>query len=306
MKKLLTLVFAAVITLSISTTTFAIDVFYQNEKVEMDAQPKIINGSTLVPIRAINTALKGETKWNQAKQQVEIVKDGHKIILEIGKNSALVDTKVVNLIAPAQVISNRTYVPLRFISEYLGHEVKWDSANQRILIDTDIAITDNRKNISNQFEYIVDLNNIDFGKIREVNGTGKYSSYKKLIGYPYDNYYAIYYTGNSSSYNVTYEDLKPKDLKEKITWKYDGKKYTHTRSEIYSFFSDIITLERLLGQNGGIINQNWLAKTFGETYQDWITQGMYSQEASRIVDRYLQLKEGVNIQDRYQFIDIDI
>lgn len=96
MKEFLILVFTVVITLSISTTAFAIDVFYQNEKVEMDVQPKVINGSTLVPIRAINTALKGETKWNQAKQQVEIVKGGHKIILEIGKNSALVDAKVVN------------------------------------------------------------------------------------------------------------------------------------------------------------------------------------------------------------------
>lgn len=306
MKKFLILVFTVVITLSISTTAFAIDVFYQNEKVEMDVQPKVINGSTLVPIRAINTALKGETKWNQAKQQVEIVKGGHKIILEIGKNSALVDAKVVNLIAPAQVISNRTYVPLRFISEYLGHDVIWDSATQRILIDTDIAIIDKQANASTQFDTIIDIDSIDFGKIYEVNGTGKYSGYKKLIGYPYENHYSIYYTGSSSSYSVTYEDLKPKDLKEKISWIYDGETYTHTRSQLYSFFSDITSLERLLGQNDGIINQNWLAKTFGETYQDWLNQGMYSQEATRIVDRYLEVKEGINILDRDPFNDIDL
>lgn len=306
MEKILIIVFTVVITLSISTTTFAIEVFYQNEKVKMDVQPKVVNGSTLVPIRAINTALKGETKWNQSKQQVEIVKDGHKIILEIGKNSALVDAKVVNLIAPAQVISNRTYVPLRVISEYLGHDVKWDSATQRILIDTDIAIIDKQANVSTQFDSIIDIDSIDFGKIYEVNGTGEFSGYKKLIGYPYENYYSIYYTGNYSSYSVTYEDLKPKDLKEKISWKYDGETYTHTRSQIYSFFSDITTLEGLLGQNGGIINQDWLAKTFGETYQDWLTQGIYSQEASRIVDRYLEVKEGINVRDRYQLIDIDL
>ncbi|MCG7435196.1 stalk domain-containing protein [Lysinibacillus fusiformis] len=306
MKRILILIFTVVITLNISTTAFAIDVFYQNKKVEMDVQPKVVNGSTLVPIRAINTALKGETKWNQSKQQVEIVKDGHKIILEIGKNSALVDAKVVNLITPAQVISNRTYVPLRFISEYFGHDVIWDSATQSILIDTDIAIIDKQANISTHFDTIIDINSIDFGKIYEVNGTGKYSDYKKLIGYPYENHYSIYYTGNSSSYSVTYEDLKPKDLKEKISWIYDGKTYTHTRSQLYSFFSDITTLERLLGQNDGIINQNWLAKTFGETYQDWFTQGLYSQEATRIVDRYLEVKEGINIMDRDPFNYIDL
>lgn len=292
--------------LGVSTTAYAIDVFYQNEKVDMDAQPKIINGSTLVPIRAINTALKGETKWNQSTQQVEILKDGYKITLVIGKNSALVNGKVVKLIAPAQVISNRTYVPLRFISEYLGHDVKWDSASQRILIDTDLTLIDNQTNISGPFDSTIDINSIDFGEIYEVNGTEKYSGYKKLVGYPYENYYAIYYKGNSSSYSVTYEDLKPKDLKEKINWRYEGKTYTHTRSQLYSFFSDIISLERLIGQSSGIINQSWLTKTFGETYQDWLDQGIFSQEASRIVDRYLQNKEGISINDRYQFIDIDI
>ncbi|UZM97843.1 hypothetical protein OL548_23175 [Lysinibacillus sp. MHQ-1] len=72
------------------------------------------------------------------------------------------------------------------------------------------------------------------------------------------------------------------------------------------FFSDITTLERLLGQNDGKINQNWLAKTFGETYRDWFTQGLYSQEATRIVDRYLEVKEGINIMDRDPFNDIDL
>ncbi|UZM97844.1 copper amine oxidase N-terminal domain-containing protein [Lysinibacillus sp. MHQ-1] len=84
------------------------------------------------------------------------------------------------MIAPAQVISNRTYVPLRFISEYLGHDVKWDSATQRILIDTDIAIIDKQANVSTQFDSIIDIDSIDFGKIYEVNGTGKYSGYKKV------------------------------------------------------------------------------------------------------------------------------
>jgi len=143
----------------------------------------------------------------------------------------------------------------------------------------------------------------DVTKIYEFEGTGEYKGYKGLIGYPDDDKYTIYYSGNFESYHVTYEDLYPKNLQEKITWKYKGKTYTHTRSQLYSFFSDIIKLESLLGQSKGIINQNWLSQTFGKTYDDWIMQGIYSQEAARIVHKYLDYYENPNQVDRYEYSD---
>ncbi|MED3554029.1 hypothetical protein [Cytobacillus praedii] len=141
------------------------------------------------------------------------------------------------------------------------------------------------------------IDGIDFTKIYEVKGTGEYKGYKRLKGYPDDDKYAIYYSGNFQSFHVTYEDLYPKNLKEKITWKYNGKKYTHTRSQLYSFFSDIIKLENLLGQSNGIINQDWLLQTFGDTYKDWLLQLQYSSEAASIVEKYLNFKENPNQVD---------
>lgn len=147
------------------------------------------------------------------------------------------------------------------------------------------------------------IGGIDLTKIYEFEGTGEYKGYKGLVGYPDDDKYTIYYSGNFESYHVTYEDLYPKNLQEKITWKYKGKTYTHTRSQLYSFFSDIIKLESLLGQSKGIINQNWLSQTFGKTYDDWLLQGIYSQEAARIVHKYLDYYENPNQVDRYEYSD---
>lgn len=146
---------------------------------------------------------------------------------------------------------------------------------------------------------------IDFTNIYEIEGTGEYKGYKGLKGYPDDDKYAIYYRGNLGSFHVTYEDLHPKNLQEKIKWKYNGKTYTHTRSQLYRFFSDIIELESLLGQSKGIINQDWLIQTFGDTYKDWLLQLHYSTEATSIVDKYLNFKENPNQGDRDSLIDFD-
>lgn len=189
-------------------------------------------------------------------------------------------------------------MPLRFVSQYFGHTIEWDGSTQRVLIDS--------TNSSAGFSIIDDIDDIDFTKIYEIDGTGKYSGYKRLLGYPYDDKYAIYYTGSFESYSVSYEDLKPENLQETIAWSYKGKTYTHTRSQIYSLFSEIITLESLLGASEGIINQEWLSKTFGNTYNEWLLQGIYSQEATRIVDRYLAEQANIDYKDRYSFIDIDL
>lgn len=148
-------------------------------------------------------------------------------------------------------------------------------------------------------------NGINYEQIYEVDGTGEYAGYKRLVGYPSADKYAIYYRGSYDSYEVTHTDLEQTNLQEKINWTYNGKVYTNTRSQLYSFFSDITKLEGLLGQSKGIINQEWLEQTFGETYQDWFYQGLYSQEAASIVEKYLQLKEGIILKDRHIVVDID-
>jgi len=37
---------------------------------------------------------------------------------------------------PAQIINNRTFVPLRFISECTGADVVWDAHNSSVLMST--------------------------------------------------------------------------------------------------------------------------------------------------------------------------
>ncbi len=58
-------------------------------------------------------------------QAVYIEKPQLKVVLTIGSNEAVVNLVKKTLDAPAVLVGDRTMVPLRFVSEALGEEVKW-------------------------------------------------------------------------------------------------------------------------------------------------------------------------------------
>lgn len=57
------------------------------------------------------------------------------ILLTLNSNEAYVNGKKVKLLVPAKSVNGRTLVPLRFISEALGSDVKLDSKTQKVTID---------------------------------------------------------------------------------------------------------------------------------------------------------------------------
>lgn len=96
-------------------------------------EPIIKGNRTLVPLRAVSEGLGHEVKWNKENRTVAI---DEKILLAIDSKIVKVDGKDVELDVPATIIENRTYVPLRFISETMGYEVKWDAETRTVIIKT--------------------------------------------------------------------------------------------------------------------------------------------------------------------------
>lgn len=92
-------------------------------------QPVIVDGRTLVPIRAIAEAIGCAVDWDPENRCVIITKDGNALLLWIGfpqywKNGTYYDTDV----AP-QVINGSTMVPIRFLGEALGFTVDYESGD---------------------------------------------------------------------------------------------------------------------------------------------------------------------------------
>ncbi len=96
----------------------------------------IENGTTLVPIRSIFESLQAEVTWDQIRQTVTAVKDNLTLQLQIGSLVALRNGQPVPLQVPGKIIENSTLVPLRFVSESLGAEVRWDELSKTVVIQS--------------------------------------------------------------------------------------------------------------------------------------------------------------------------
>lgn len=99
-----------------------------------DAAPVIVNNRTMVPLRMIFETLGASVEWVQATQTVNAKKGDTSISLQIGSSTAKKDGKSITLDAAPQLIDNKTMVPLRFVSEALGAEVKWDGDTRTVSI----------------------------------------------------------------------------------------------------------------------------------------------------------------------------
>ncbi|MDP5275030.1 copper amine oxidase N-terminal domain-containing protein [Chengkuizengella axinellae] len=101
---------------------------------QFEQSPLMINGSVVVPLRGIFTALGAEVKWDSETKTVYAEKDEDDIRLVIGEQTAQVNGVSVQLSQPGEIIEGATYVPLRFVSEALGSEVNWDGSAKRVEI----------------------------------------------------------------------------------------------------------------------------------------------------------------------------
>ncbi|GAA0388129.1 copper amine oxidase N-terminal domain-containing protein [Paenibacillus motobuensis] len=102
-----------------------------------DAQPYVDkNNRVQVPVRFVSEALGAKVGWVSKAQEVTIELDGTKLVLTIGKKAYKINESTKFMDTAALRKSNRTFVPLRFVSEGLGAKVKWDSANYTVEITT--------------------------------------------------------------------------------------------------------------------------------------------------------------------------
>ncbi len=103
-----------------------IDVVVGEKKVAFDALPIIRNGRTLVPLRAIFEALGAEVLWDDETKTVSAEREDIKISLKIGEATLYKNGEAVLLDVSADIIQDRTFVPLRAVSEAFDCEVLWD------------------------------------------------------------------------------------------------------------------------------------------------------------------------------------
>ncbi|MEI6309354.1 MAG: divergent polysaccharide deacetylase family protein [bacterium] len=106
----------------------------------LDSAPFIENGRTWVPVRLVSEALAAQVDWDDATRTITITQRGRRLRIAIGSNELAIQGDIgspqqsrIMDVAPF-LRYDRTWVPVRFISEALDAEVSWSEANRSVTL----------------------------------------------------------------------------------------------------------------------------------------------------------------------------
>ncbi len=124
-RSLFVLLILAAVLLATPALAADIRVTVNGEALSMDVPPRIEDGRTLVPIRAIMEGLGLQVDYISSSKSIEIYDAGTQIHMQLGSKAVTVNGAARTLDVPAKEVNGRTLVPLRFIGESVGAEVEW-------------------------------------------------------------------------------------------------------------------------------------------------------------------------------------
>lgn len=100
-----------------------------------DQPPVIIDDRTLVPLRAIFDALGASVEWDDATRTAISYRNSDKVSISIGSKELYKNNEKTVLDVPAQLVNNRTMVPVRAIAAAFGAEVNWDGNTKTVYVE---------------------------------------------------------------------------------------------------------------------------------------------------------------------------
>ncbi|MDN4493369.1 copper amine oxidase N-terminal domain-containing protein [Ureibacillus aquaedulcis] len=143
---------------------------------------KLLKGRTYGPIRAIGEELDAKVEWNNKTKVATIIKGDDTITMKAGSKVVTVNGEKIQMDASVHLEKGVTYLPMRYVGEALGEEIRWEKNRQRAVIGSNwndetvkeqifiyvqpifwrdaVEIVDNK--ISNSGDRYVDMTNADY------------------------------------------------------------------------------------------------------------------------------------------------
>lgn len=109
----------------------------------------------LLPMRALYEAIGANVDWNKGTQTASATRNGKSVDLTIDSAIAKVDGVNVSMSVAPLMYKDRTYIPLRFVSENLDGTVNWNEATKTV----DITLADESPALPPEDPYILHVNN---------------------------------------------------------------------------------------------------------------------------------------------------
>lgn len=118
-------------------------VFLDGEMLTFDSSPVIIDGRTLIPLRAVAEAFSCGVEWDGETSRVKIVRDQITLEIKIGSHwvteNSSDSVRTYQMDVPAMIINDRTYLPLRKIADIFGVGIRWDDETNSVYLSKEIT-----------------------------------------------------------------------------------------------------------------------------------------------------------------------
>ena len=202
------------------------------EIVFADQQPIIKAGRTLVPARSVFEELGAVVSWDGETQTVTVEKDEISVQIPIGSNVLLKNGEEKKLDVPAEIINERTMIPLRAVSEVLDCYVAWAQAQNAVHIYGKSASEKRNKILADRFRenmyWVYDIYETEYGTVIQctlvgvphrtgyeiflLDAEGNYTRLDSAVLkdgmniHPRAEYIAIWEDGKTMTYSVTCKD----------------------------------------------------------------------------------------------------
>ncbi|MBR6523137.1 MAG: copper amine oxidase N-terminal domain-containing protein [Clostridia bacterium] len=139
MKKILSVLFITVILFltmmfSVSANNGEISVYLDAAKIEFDVKPQIINGRTMVPIRAIFEKMGAVVEWDGNTGSAVCTKGDTVVKMTVNSMDMYINNQLTKMDISPVVIDGRTLAPARYVAEAFGADVQWSQKNNSVVI----------------------------------------------------------------------------------------------------------------------------------------------------------------------------
>ena len=114
------------------------DALINNESKVLDAPAIIKNQRTFVPLRFIGEALNAKVEWKNDTRSIIINDGANTVQMQIGNKVAYKNNNILSLDVAPFIQQDRTYVPLRAISEALNADVEWNANNRKVIVRKEV------------------------------------------------------------------------------------------------------------------------------------------------------------------------
>ena len=111
-------------------------VWVDNEIIEFDQPPVLLNGRTMVPLRAVFEKAGATVEWDGATSTAILTRGNYNVTVKLGEAFITKNGVPVAIDTPSTLINERTLIPVRAIAEAMDFGVTWNPVYGSVLIST--------------------------------------------------------------------------------------------------------------------------------------------------------------------------